>query len=53
MAYPIRVGHGLPYTGSVGATAPTYSMANFFKMTFARGSIGNYIKLLLIIYCNY
>jgi len=32
-------GPGLPYTGSVGATAPTYSMANFFKMTFARGSI--------------
>jgi len=24
--------------GSVGATAPTYSMANFFKMTSARGS---------------
>jgi len=28
-------GPGLPYTGSVGATAPTYSIANFFKMTFA------------------
>jgi len=32
-------GPGLPYTGSVGATAPTYTMANFFKMTFAKGSI--------------
>jgi len=31
-------GPGLPYMGSVGATPPTYSMANFFKMTFARGS---------------
>jgi len=31
-------GPGLPHMGSVGATAPTYSTANFFKMTFARGS---------------
>jgi len=32
-------GPGLPYMGSVGATAPTYSMDAFFKMTFAKGSI--------------
>jgi len=31
-------GPGLPYMGSVRATALAYSMANFFKMTFARGS---------------
>ncbi len=37
-------GPGLPYTGSVGATAPTYSMANFFKMTFARGSLLSVIQ---------
>jgi len=31
-------GPGLPHMGSVGATAPTYSMASFFKMTFAGSS---------------